>query len=282
MSTPPPFSLNLLIVDDEAPARLRMKTLLADVADECGTDLPLTICGEASHANEALACLSAQTVNVILLDINMPEQTGLGLANELKQRYPNSQERPAIIFCTAYDEHALDAFALHAIDYLVKPVRAARLKEALKKAQTFLLGQTPLLAPSNSLDPTEPTAHGTSYQPDWRTHFVVHDQGAIKRIAVNEVCYLKAEQKYVVLRTADREYLLEASLAALENELTGRYIRIHRNALVNLHFLSGIEKMLMSNDEDADFTWVTKIRGVDDRLPISRRQLPLVRDALER
>ncbi|WP_424192481.1 LytR/AlgR family response regulator transcription factor [Ampullimonas aquatilis] len=281
MSHTPLFTLNILIVDDEAPARLRMKTLLADVADEC-SDLPLQIGGEANNVNAALASLTSLSINVVLLDINMPEQTGLALAAELKQRYPNSQARPAIIFTTAYDEYALDAFALHAIDYLVKPVRAARLKEALLKARTFLLGQTPFIAPGNQLEPSESKSNSASYQPDWRTHFVVHDQGAIKRIDVNEVCYLKAEQKYVVLRTADREYLLEASLATLENELTGRYIRIHRNALVNLYFLSGIEKILMNNGEDADFTWVTKIRGVDDRLPISRRQLPLVREALER
>src|SRR4051812_45196692 len=197
--------LRILVVDDEGPARARLKDLLADCSDE----LPLEIVGEAATAREALDVLATRAVDVVLLDIRMPEMDGIELAQHLQKL----AEPPAIVFTTAYDAYAIRAFEVHAIDYLLKPIRGSRLKEALLRAQA---------ARPPSVDTLrEMSTHAPAF-------LSAHERGRIHLIPIDEVVYLKAELKYVTVRTAAREYLIEDSLARLEQEYVEQFVRVHR------------------------------------------------------
>lgn len=244
----------ILIVDDEAPARRRMATLLIDVAADC----PNLLVGEASQADQALVLIQQLRPDILLLDIQMPGMDGLALAADIRKS-PDSV--PAIIFVTAHEQHALRAFELYAVDYLLKPVRAARLVQALQRA--IVWRQTRV-------------ATGAA-----RTHFSVLERGRILRVPVSDVLYLKAEQKYITLRSATRDYLIEASLVSLEAELEQVFIRVHRNALVARAAISGVIRGKQTVDAEPDevgrSTWEVALRGIDERLPISRRHWPALR-----
>lgn len=249
----------ILIVDDEAPARERLKTLLSDIAADC----PHELVGEAAQAQQALDSIAALTPDIVLLDVQMPGMTGIELASHLAQ---GKGVAPAVIFVTAYDEYALKAFEVHALDYLLKPVRATRLADAIRRvgalqqktgAPKQLVSALPLEAP--------------------RKNFSVQERGRLLLVPVADVLYLKAEAKYVTLRTREREYLLEGSLSALEQEFAAQFIRVHRNALVARAAIIGVERGVQVVDADADTdkaqeSWQVILRHIDDRLPISRRQ----------
>lgn len=244
---------SVFIVDDEAPARRRLAMLLADIAAEC----PHVLAGEAGHAQAALEQIAALRPDIVLLDVQMPGMDGLALARKLSE-LPGA---PAIIFVTAFEEHALPAFDVHALDYLLKPVRAARLAQAVRRAAEW----------RRNVRPDAPAA---------RQHFSVQERGRILLVPVAEVLYLKAELKYVTLRTREREYLIEASLVSLENELAASFVRVHRNALVARGAIVGVARGSHAIDgeaEKAQETWEVLLSGVEDRLPISRRQWPLIR-----
>ena len=249
--------LSVLLVDDEAPARARLRDLLGDIAGE----LPNRVVGEAANgrlAVEALAELAAagQRVDVLLVDIRMPEMDGIELARHLTQ----IEHPPGIIFVTAYDNYAVHAFELNAIDYLLKPVRAQRLLAALQKVRQ---GQA-ALAPQV----LERLQQGS------RTHLSCRERGRLLLIPLSEILYLKADLKYVTARTASREYLLDESLTHLESEFAARFIRLHRSALVARDAIAGFEK---SDAADAETQWQAILRGIPERLPVSRRQWPLVK-----
>ena len=207
-----------MVVDDEAPARNRLIDLLHDSNNK----IPLQIAGEASNGVEALEFLQTKKIDVILLDIRMPEMDGLELAQHLlKLSVP-----PAIIFTTAYDVYAIKAFELHAIDYLLKPIRLKRLQEALMRiCSTNSLHEDVLLR----------------IRPKPRTHLSVRERDKIHLIPLGDVVYLRAELKYVTLRTSEKEYLLEEPLARLEDEFQENFIRIHRNCLVAKDYIAGFE-----------------------------------------
>jgi two-component system, LytTR family, response regulator AlgR len=244
--------LRILIVDDEAPARRRLRELL----DDCAVQLPLTVIGEATHGREALDLLSSAPADLVLTDIHMPDMDGLELARHLlKLAHP-----PVVIFSTAYHEHALQAFDVHAIDYLVKPVRMQRLLSALQKV--------PKLKPlGNERLAQLPAAS--------RRFLSVTERSRVVLVPLEEVIYLKAELKYITIRTRDREFLLEESLTKLENEFGARFVRVHRNCLVARDAIRGFERRL-NNDGDAH--WEVILDGIDESLPVSRRQQSVVRE----
>lgn len=249
----------ILIVDDEAPARARLATLLADIATEC----PHELVGEAAQAQQALDSIAALSPDIVLLDVQMPGMTGIELAAHLAQR---EQAGPAVIFVTAYDEYALKAFEVHALDYLLKPVRAARLADAIRR----------VIGLQQKAVPQKLNEVASAIQ-SVRKNFSVQERGRLLLVPVADVLYLKAEAKYVTLRTREREYLLEGSLSALEQEFATQFIRVHRNALVARDAIIGVERgaQLVDADSEADRaqeSWQVILQHIDDRLPISRRQ----------
>ena len=245
--------LKIVIVDDETPARNRLKDLLHD----CMENIPVEVVGEASNGLEALALLQSCQTDVALLDIRMPEMDGLELAQHL-HKLPAP---PAIIFTTAYDVHAIQAFEVHAVDYLLKPIRKTRLLEALTRIGTVTSPQQEIVL--------------RQLRPRPRTHLSVHERGRIRLIPASDVIYLRAELKYVTIRTHEKDHLLEESLTRLEEEFGERFVRIHRSCLIAKDCIAGFEKTLEGNGEAR---WVVLLRGVEEKLPVSRRQLHIVRE----
>lgn len=243
--------LKILIVDDEAPARGRMRELLADIAAE----VPNVVIGEAENGVAALVQIEAEAPDVVLVDIRMPKMDGIELARHLS----TLPQPPAVIFATAFDAYAMQAFDLNAVDYLLKPVRAQRLAAALQKAKALHPPQVEILQ---------------SLLPDGRSHLSCHERGRLLLIPVAELVYLKADLKYVTARTREREYLLDESLTHLEAEFAARFIRLHRSVLVAKDAIVGFER---NTAEDADTHWLALIRDVAERLPVSRRQWPQVK-----
>jgi two-component system response regulator AlgR len=244
-------TLAVMIVDDETPARLRLRDLLADIASEVAN----AVVAEAADGMLALAAIDGLAVDVALVDIRMPKMDGIELARHLA-RLDNP---PAIIFVTAYDGYAVEAFELNAIDYLVKPVRAQRLLAALQKVRHSRPPAPQVLA---------------QLQRGARTHLSCQERGRLLLIPLADILYLKADLKYVTARTASREYLLDESLTHLEEEFAERFIRLHRSALVAKEAIAGFEK---SAADDAETQWQAVLRGVSEKLPVSRRQWPLVK-----
>lgn len=238
--------LRVLIVDDEAPARLRLSDLLNDLADEHPTE----IIGLAANGVEALRLLDAESADVVLADIRMPAMDGVALARVLGDR----TEAPCVIFTTAYETHAVDAFALGATDYLVKPVRVERLAEALFRVRMRRA-------------PKEESLR----------HFSVSERGRIVLLPVAEILVLRAEMKYVTAITIEREYVLDESLVQIEETFPDSFLRVHRNCLVAREAISGVERV---GDGEGEGRWDVVVRGLDERVPVSRRQWPGVRQAL--
>ena len=251
MTTTVELALRVFIVDDEPPARSRLRDLLND----CNEQLALDVVGEAGNGREALEKLSETNTDVVLLDIRMPQMDGVELAQHLNKL----PKPPVIIFTTAFDAYAIKAFELHAIDYLLKPIRLKRLFEALTRAREAVPVQTEVLR---------------ELLPEPRKNLSIHERGKIHLIPVDQVLYLRAELKYVTVRTAEREYLLEESLTAMETEFSSRFVRIHRNCLVAKEEIEGFER----GGEEGGSGWMVKLKGLDELLSISRRQQHIVKE----
>ncbi|QIL78651.1 response regulator transcription factor [Diaphorobacter sp. HDW4A] len=246
--------MNILIVDDEALARSRLRTLLSD----CQADYTVQ---EAAHAGEALTVLQQRTgagIDLVLLDIHMPGQDGLSLAQTIQQM----PSPPAIVFVTAHVDHAVSAFELDVADYLTKPVRLARLQQALAKVQRLPRAQT--------------QAATVSVQ-DNEASIVIQERGRTVRIPMTEVLYLKAEQKYVTVRTFARSYILDGSLSELEARYAEHFMRVHRSMLVARRALRSLEKHYDAEEGEG---WAVRLQGLAELLPVSRRQVTAVREAL--
>lgn len=250
MSEPP--ILRLLIVDDEAPARARLRDLLGDIAGE----LPNVVAGEAADGIEALEFLgrAPDAVDVALVDIRMPRLDGIGFAQQVSAR----EGAPAVIFTTAFDQYAVHAFDLNAIDYLLKPVRAPRLLAALRKV------------PRQNID----SAALRRIAPEGRQHLASSERGRTLLVPLDDILYLRAEQKYVTARTRQHEYLIEESLTHLEEEFGERFIRVHRNCLVSRVAIAGVER---ATGDDGETCWTVLLRDFSEKLPVSRRQWPQIR-----
>jgi len=243
------MTLRVILADDEPLARSRLKSLLADLSQE----LPCEVVAEASNGSEALARALDSPADVILLDIQMPGMSGLEAARHLTRLA--TAPLPAVIFVTAHDDHALAAFELRAVDYLLKPVRAARLKQALSRIRPLAAADAAGLAPQ-------------------RTCFTVLERNRILQVPVADVLYLRAELRYVTARSREREYLLDESLVKLEDEFPDDFLRIHRNCLVGRRHLAGFERVEVNNEA----TWQALLKDWPERLPVSRRQLHVVRE----
>lgn len=239
--------LRVILADDEPLARARLASLLGDLAGEVQAE----VVAEASNGEIALTRASDTPADVILLDIQMPGMNGLEAARHIAG-LPNP---PAVVFVTAYDEHALRAFELRALDYLLKPVRLERLREALSRVRPLAQGDAEALAPR-------------------RSHFSVLEPGRIWRVPVTDVLYLRAELRYVTARTREREYLLDESLVKLEEEFADQFLRIHRNCLVARRHLVGFQRQA----GEGEGHWLAILRDWPERLPVSRRQAHLAKD----
>ena len=252
--------LNVLIVDDEHLARNRLRTLLAD----CTQPMAM-VGGEAQNALEALAQLEQVQFDAILLDIHMPGGDGLALARSLKSLPYFQTNPPAIVFITAHAEHAVEAFELTATDYLTKPVRFERLQNSLQKIEHYRQSIR-RLEPENTL-------------PSGADVLVIQDRGVTERLPLAEVLYLKAELKYISVRTALKTHILEGSLSELEARYPNHFLRVHRNALVATHAIRALEKHF---DPDEGDGWAVRLSGIDDLLMVSRRQLAAVKEVISK
>lgn len=251
-----PMNPRLLLIDDEAPARARLRDVLSDIATEC----PHQIVGEAGNAQSALDAIAASLPDIVLLDVQMPGMNGIDLAAYIAKHVDPA---PSIIFISAFDDYALKAFEVRALDYLLKPVRAARLAEAITRVVNLRNNQ---LAASDGAAPLPQNG---------RQHFSVQVRDRVLLVPVTDIIYAKAETKYVTLCTATAEHLIEESLLSVEQEFAHFFVRVHRNALVARDAIIGVERGRRRSDYDASEgldTWQVILRGTNDRLPISRRQ----------
>ena len=250
-----PGRLRVLLVDDEALARFRLRTLLADCTAP-GAD----VLAEAANAVQALAALQSDHFDLVLLDIHMPGLDGMTFARSvagLHLAYP----APAVVFVTAHAEHAVQAFEISATDYLTKPVRLERLQQALQRVERLVHVQ-----PALQTDLLEET-------------LIIQDRGRTERVPLGEVVYLKAELKYITVRTAKRSYVLDGSLGELEDKYAQQFMRIHRNALVSRRAVRALVKHF---DPEEGEGWAVQLNGVSELLAVSRRQLSAVREAIAR
>lgn len=239
-------ALSILIVDDEPLAADRLQRLVGELGGH-------VVLGVAENGVDAIRRVEELDPDLLLLDVQMPEMDGLETAQHLLQR----DTPPMIVFCTAYDEYALEAFEAAAVDYLVKPVRRERLAAALEKAGRYHAGR-----------PLPP-------RPQQRTHLCARMRGNLELIPLEEVVCLIAEHKYVTVVHAGGETLIEEPLVALEKEFGDRLLRVHRNALVSLDRVRGLEK-------SSDGGTVIALAGTGRKLDISRRNLPEVRKVVQK
>lgn len=240
----------MLVVDDEALARSRLRTLLGD----CAAPAAL-VAGEAADAVQAMTALQQGCFDVVLMDIRMPGVDGMALA----QSIATLPQPPAVVFVTAHVEHAVHAFELEAIDYLTKPVRLERLQQALEKVER--MAQSRQGPGPDLLDKM----------------LIIQDRGRTERVPLAEVLYLKAELKYITVRTASRSYILDGSLSELEERHAAWFIRIHRNALIARRAVRALEKHF---DPEEGEGWAVRLNGIEEVLAVSRRQLSAVREAI--
>ena len=250
--------MKLLIVDDEPLARARLRRMLGELPETAEAELE-----EAADATEAWAMLRRRPFDLLLLDIQMPGQTGMELAQRIAA--DPTLRQPAIVFVTAHEEHALDAFSVSAVDYLTKPVRRDRLAQAVAKVQRMHAAVAPEGVPAPSV------------------FITVHERGALVRVPLDDVLYCRAEDKYVLLRTAQRSYLTELSLIELEQRHPDYFLRLHRSALVAIPAIRALDRPSGGESVDAETAvWTLHLRHVDDTLPVSRRRVSVVQAVLRR
>lgn len=240
-------ALRVLICDDEVPARRRLRDLLAQIDG-------MELAGEAIDGRDAIARVQELAVDVVLMDIAMPVMDGLEAARHLA----HLEQPPAVVFCTAYDAHALAAFEAGALDYLLKPIRKERLAQALARARRFTVADADSLRGSTRA----------------RSHLSARLGGSLRLIPLADVHYFVAEEKYVVVHHAHGEDLIEDSLKALEEEFADRLLRIHRSCLVLCDEVAQL-------DRDSEGRASIRLRSGGGPLEVSRRCLANLRERLK-
>lgn len=243
--------MKILVVDDEALARSRLVALIAEMDFSC------ELVGEAANGREALHLCEQVNPEIVLLDIRMPVMDGIETARELAKL----GEPPAVIFTTAFEDHALEAFEVSAIDYLLKPVRGERLKASLEKTRAFTANRWQAL---ESAMPEEQKR---------RSKICVKNRSELTLVPLSSIRCFKAEQKYVSILDGEREMLIEESLNSLEKEFQELFMRVHRNALVALRYIEALEK-------DHEGHAVLRLQGLEIPIEVSRRHLAEVRSFL--
>lgn len=249
--------MKVLIVDDEPLGRTRLRRLLNALPD-------INVAGEADSGQQALAAIDRLQPDVVLMDIRMPGMDGLSAARELAGR----TQGPAVIFCSAYDEYAIEAFEANAIGYLLKPVNQEKLALALAKAQRLSQPQVAALSTAGNAT-TDNTAKGP------RTQLSAKSRRGIELLPLAQARYFIADHKYVTVFHTGGELLLDETLKELEDEFSSRLLRVHRNALVMLEHIQGLERIDLGQ-------YRVKLHGVDHGPVVSRRHLPDVRKLLEK
>lgn len=242
--------IRLLIADDEAPARKRLRELLGDIEEVC-------VVGEARNGQEVLSLAEQTQVGLVLLDIRMPGMDGIEAAQHLQKL----SQSPAIIFTTAYDAYAVKAFDMNAVDYLLKPIRLERLQAAINKAKKLNQAQLDALKPMQSR----------------RSHFSVVERGRVLLVPLEDVIYLRAELKYITIRTRERELLIEDSLTSIEQEFGSHFIRLHRNCLVAQSSIMGYERR---REPAGEYHYVALLRELPETIAVSRRQQHVLKEML--
>lgn len=238
----------VLIVDDEPLARKRLRQLMDSLNG-------YSVVAEAENGEQALHQVQALKPDIILLDIRMPGMDGIETARHLSKL----SKPPAVIFTTAYSDHALEAFGTHAVDYVLKPIKLERLEEALNAAKR------PTRAQLKNINEDDDNV---------RHQMCVKIRGRLELIPVEDIRFFQADHKYVTMKTDTNEYLIEESLKSLETEFGDSFTRIHRNALVADKFIIGMNKT--GNGQNCIL-----LDSIDDKLEISRRHLALVRKKLK-
>lgn len=239
--------MRVLVVDDEPLARRRLAGLIGELDD-------FALAGEAADGEIAVRMAQETAVDIVLLDVRMPSLDGMGAAAALNLL----AQPPAIIFCTAFEEHALDAFQVHAADYLIKPIRRERLRTALEKARSLrLAGRGQVSMPADQA----------------RTHIHAHVRGDLVLVPIDQISHLQAEDRYVRVHHRDGEVLVEESLRALEAEFPQRFVRIHRNCLVGRGHIHALERQ-------PDGALHLRLADRQTTLEVSRRNAPALRRLL--
>ena len=241
------MNMRVLIVDDEPPARERLRLMVTEAGE-------FEVAGEAGHGEQAIDMVDKLTPDIVLLDVRMPGIDGLEVARHLA----TLPEPPAVIFTTAFDEYALQAFDSEAVAYLLKPIRAEKLLAALAKAARLTRPQLQQVA-------------AAAREPTHRMHIGVRSRDGLKLIPIEEVFYFHADQKYTTVKHLKGEDLIEDSLKTLEEEFSASFVRIHRNAVVNTRYLERIAR-------DASGQHFVHLRGLPDALEVSRRMAGDLKD----
>lgn len=234
--------MDVLIVDDESLARDRLARMLE-------SNDAYRLVAQAGDAEQAMIAVMQHDPDIILLDISMPGESGI----ELAQKLGDLEDPPAIIFCTAYDQHALEAFSVNAKDYLLKPVRKDDLFASLDKVSSLNKAQRTLLAESDN-------------KSEGRSHISAKTRRGVELIDLDKIFYFAADHKYVTVYHQDGETLIDDTLKDLENEFGSRFVRIHRNALIAVDRIEGMEKNIEGQFE-------VKLTGTDLRPIVSRRHV---------
>ncbi len=243
--------MEILIVDDEPLARERLVRMIEKLAEH-------NVIAEADNADAALAAIDEHDPDIILLDVRMPGKDGLALAHEIGEL----DCPPAIIFCTAFDQYALDAFGTNAIGYLLKPIKSEQLQDALTKAQK--LNKVQRAAVHTKAAVNSSTRH----------HITAKTRRGIELIPLEDVRYFVADHKYVTVYHCNGEHLLDETLKELEEEFGSRFIRVHRNALVSAKHIEAIERA-------AQGQFQVRLADTKQRPIISRRHVSGVKELLK-
>lgn len=244
--------MNILVCDDEPLARERLCRMVKAAGHE--------VVAQADNGREALEQIRLHQPDVVLLDIRMPEMDGIQCAEALLEfDFP-----PAVIFVTAFDQHAIDAFKTQAIGYLLKPVSQQDLEAALQRANRLNSVQLKHLHAHAGQDAADKPA---------RKHIAARTHRGVELIPIENIYYFLADQKYVTVRHSGGQVLIDETLKDLENEFADRFIRIHRNALLAIPYLEGLEFIGTGQ-------YQVRCRGINERLAVSRRHLPQLREKI--
>ncbi len=241
--------MDILIVDDESLARERLLRMIEPLEMH-------RVVGQAATAAEALAMVSEQDPDIVLMDVRMPGEDGLSAAEQLSQL----EDPPTIIFCSAYDEYAIHAFSVEASGYLLKPVKREQLYEALEKAQKLNRAQRLALQTPES-------------NPNQRSHISAKTRRGVELIPLDSIFYFNADHKYVTVFHEGGETLIDDTLKDLESEFSDRFVRVHRNALVAIQYIEGMERSNVGHYE-------VRIKGIESQPIVSRRHVAKLRDLL--
>ncbi|WP_062064679.1 LytR/AlgR family response regulator transcription factor [Cellvibrio sp. OA-2007] len=244
--------MDILIVDDESLARQRLLRMVEKIEG-------FTVVAEADNAEDALVAITQYDPDIVLLDIRMPGRDGLSLAQDIAEL----DDAPAVIFCTAFDQYALDAFGTNAVGYLLKPVKAEQLLQVLDKASKL-----------NKIQRVAAQKDNAPQTDNQRTHISAKTRRGVELIALEDVRYFLADHKYVTVYHRTGEQLLDETLKELEEEFSGRFVRIHRNSLVSIKHIEALER-------NAQGQYQVRLADIELRPVISRRHVSNLKELLK-